>query len=1476
MIKTVKDKQKEIKKELIKKKKEERNEIKEKNVIKENIELQIKDIYNLIDNDEELIQIRNKRKLIKSRAKSAILEKEKYNKEEQERIEILTELNKDKLHELSIELEKIKEEIKGLKEITNEIIIQPKIVENNDNYHTVITKMQKEMSNSYINKVDIKYNILNESNITITNIIHMADIHIRLSEQHDIYQKIFNQVYEDLTEYKKTNPNTIILICGDLLHMKDKLDANTTLFVWEFLKTLTLIFPTILIPGNHDCIQYSDKIDTITAILKDRPLPNMYYLLYSGVYKYNNIIFGVSSIKDGYILDRSKLNEFIEIKEEMTTICLYHGGINVATTSSTKYKPKKETTTINMFGEYDYYLFGDIHKYQYLNSNKTAAYPGSLISQTLGETDDYHGYLIWDIITGESKYNKIKNEYAHHDIQYEDIIEDNKISERLIKENIDYRKYGTIRIFVDERVLKKISNQYIYDTIKKEYNNIILFITAKTSKNIIINEEEKVEEDNDNNRIEELIRKYISDNIFDEVITEDIKTKIIELLFKIQLETSDNNIKYSKSDWKILWLSFDDMYIYGKGNVIEFYDNYMNNIVGIFGENAIGKSSLIDIITYMLFGRSARDPLDRYPTDLLNKQSKKALGMMMIESNGFKYLIERSCTLDTGIVKKKNDHKLNLYDMIKIDNICDENIKLCRKIDIEGIEYYMRLLSVDLNTTKKFLKTIVGTYDNFISSSVLLQGNAKTFQLKNNEERKNILYEILKINFPQEMIKKINTNDVSLKSQNKNIIDDIFKKYNIITTPKNRHDNLINIKSNLLLLDKSKLDKLESDIIVYKEEYENNDSNIEELSILIENLQSELFNSTELSNYEKINNIELIKENLNNKLLLIDKNISDINNKQIIINEEDKNNIIDEYNKSISNKYNILEEITKLTQQKVLISDIIDFDKQLYDFNNLINPNMDLNELKLLLQTKLKDIKNIDKILDDEKEILNINKSNLDKNLIKQDKIEKNEIYINKKEIKEKYDELMENNLLLMDKTLLLLDNKSKKENSNSETTLMEINKLVKQVTETINLILNRNTSHDFIDRYDELNILLKEYNEIINEKEYIKENIMKTEINIKIVENNERLKSEINIISQNINLLEQRNKLIELNDIYINNLRIDKEISVLYLLNDKNIDITDKYMKLQTILKNELYYLNEKNKLIEEKNKITNILSSYEIYEDQSKNNRIIKQQIEERRQEMRNIQKENTDLNVKINLNDKTSISLKGKIEYIETKLMEYEKIKEDIIIYEVLTKLVGINGVQLYILKNSILLLNTKINNILQNTFGIANTIIINIDDSNNIDMGVKNNSDMTEDLITTFSGMEGVIVELSFKLAILEITEMPKSNMLFIDESISVLDKARLDKINELFNCIVMHYSNVFLITHLEIVKDKMNHSLYIKHYEKKSYINNTNKTIIIEKINSLSKNEIVENDILYLENNIDIEEIKNNKRNNKRNNKNNII
>jgi len=199
-------------------------------------------------------------------------------------------------------------------------------------------------------EVNLRCETLKNTGKSIKNIIHMGDIHIRLSERHDIYQKIFNKMYMELEEYKKSDPETIICICGDLLHVKDKLDADTIIFTLNFLKKISGIFPTIIIPGNHDCVENSEKIDTITAILEERNLENIYYLLHSGVYVYENIIFGVSSLKDGYILKKTELLNIIEKSDieldhnikDIKIIGLYHGIIQSASTKNITFSSKRE------------------------------------------------------------------------------------------------------------------------------------------------------------------------------------------------------------------------------------------------------------------------------------------------------------------------------------------------------------------------------------------------------------------------------------------------------------------------------------------------------------------------------------------------------------------------------------------------------------------------------------------------------------------------------------------------------------------------------------------------------------------------------------------------------------------------------------------------------------------------------------------------------------------------------------------------------------------------------------------------------------------------------------------------------------------------------------------------------------------------------------------------------------------------------
>ena len=53
-------------------------------------------------------------------------------------------------------------------------------------------------------------------------------------------------------------------------------------------------------------------------------------------------------------------------------------------------------------------------------------------------------------------------------------------------------------------------------------------------------------------------------------------------------------------------------------------------------------------------------------------------------------------------------------------------------------------------------------------------------------------------------------------------------------------------------------------------------------------------------------------------------------------------------------------------------------------------------------------------------------------------------------------------------------------------------------------------------------------------------------------------------------------------------------------------------------------------------------------------------------------------------------------------------------------------------------------------------------------------------------------------MAIKIIISDITELPKSQILFIDEGISVFDSSKIDSINNLFLFLKQYYSIIFII------------------------------------------------------------------------------
>ena len=241
----------------------------------------------------------------------------------------------------------------------------------------------------------------------IDKIYLISDVHIRNLKRHTEYIEVFNRLYKEI-ETTKT-PNSIIVLGGDIVHAKTDMTPELVEMVQGFFKKCADLCYTILITGNHDCnLNNKNRMDALAPIVNAMGHERLLYLRDSGVYNIGNIHFTVMSVFD-------KPNEFIKATEfdAPYKIALHHGAVDTAKTDTGHVLSNKHVQ-ISMFDGYDLTLLGDIHlPAQYLNVEKTIAYPGSLIQQNYAECIG-HGMLVWDVYTKTSKFVEIANDYGFY------------------------------------------------------------------------------------------------------------------------------------------------------------------------------------------------------------------------------------------------------------------------------------------------------------------------------------------------------------------------------------------------------------------------------------------------------------------------------------------------------------------------------------------------------------------------------------------------------------------------------------------------------------------------------------------------------------------------------------------------------------------------------------------------------------------------------------------------------------------------------------------------------------------------------------------------------------------------------------------------------------------------------------------------------------------------------------------------------
>jgi len=795
----------------------------------------------------------------------------------------------------------------------------------------------------------------------IKKIAHLADIHIRKLHRFVEYRDVFNRLYKKLEDVKPD----MIYIGGDVVHGKLDTSPEEIRLLADFFLNLSEVCTTVVIPGNHDCnLNNKSREDVLSPVvdLVQKINPNLIYWKKSGVYELGGCHFGLLSVFDITKDNKPNLKNLPRAKdiEGKNKIALYHGSVGTFEVD-TGLKMSDDFVGVQDFNGYDMVLLGDIHKRQFLNKEETIAYCGSLIQQNFAEAPE-HGFLLWDVDTRKSEFIQIENDYGYKTIRVED---------GDIKSKMSFvPRFGNLKVKHRNTPVEQL--RLIEMDLRKKYTEIksIAFEKMDSIENRLNESSTKIS-------IEDIHDLKVQNGLIEKVAKLEnpaIDDKTLQRLFDINEFTNSSigmkNDLPRNVDWKLKYIEFGNMFSYGKRNKIDF--TKLNGVVGVVAPNHSGKSALIDIIAYTIFDTCSRT---FKAIEVLNNKSKNFEVKLSLEVNGVDYIIHR-----TGLLKERRVRKtgeIRRLCPVAVKFYVEENGEL---IDLSGAA---RSNSQYGTGTNEEIRKILGTFDDFILTSLSLQNNGQNFVDKKQSERKQILSQFMGIDLFDKLY------DIARED----VADE--KAYLRRIKEKSVFESMGRIEQKLKDLKESKVEVEEKIKPVEKD--------LEDFKLQVEELKS------------KLKDVDDIKE------VDFDKLISD--NEQKLEEQQSLLASENEYREQLRPLYNQVFDKIKGFDEEKLNNDYIDFQKitktkaEQESQIKLIKGNMENLETKLSELEKykydencdfclengeqqIKQKKDCETLLDKQKEEMKTAVSKYDLTMIDYERLENIEIE------KQKYDEL--------------------------------------------------------------------------------------------------------------------------------------------------------------------------------------------------------------------------------------------------------------------------------------------------------------------------------------------------------------------------------------------------------------------------------------------------------------------------------------
>ncbi len=250
-----------------------------------------------------------------------------------------------------------------------------------------------------------------------------------------------------------------------------------------------------------------------------------------------------------------------------------------------------------------------------------------------------------------------------------------------------------------------------------------------------------------------------------------------------------------------------------------------------------------------------------------------------------------------------------------------------------------------------------------------------------------------------------------------------------------------------------------------------------------------------------------------------------------------------------------------------------------------------------------------------------------------------------------------------------------------------------------------------------------------------------------------------------------------------------------------------------------------EKNKLIREKyevsleatklklERVKDKLKRYEESQEKIKKNQELEAQIlkaqlridelinQKRGFERQQVQNANQIQNLEDKINKNTDLI---------TKIgQEFEREK----VYKLYLELYGKNGISKIIMKTMMPVINQELQRLLQDSCYF--NLEIRINDKNEVEFIMIDNSTGVEKLMASGSGYERTIASMALRSVLSKICSLPKPNVIVWDEVFGKISNENLELVGEFFSKIKDYFEKIFVITHNPLVSNWADNLVKIK-------------------------------------------------------------